>query len=156
MSAVTIPGFHETQTGGGCTALRLDLIDHRYILVTDEDGAEAPTTETKGYGVGLYTVDDVSVDFESVKTLDEAMKVIARFVLSKPDGVTGQRIKRVRSMTRIEMQNEGWAYGRRGQPTVIELENGTILYASRDEEGNGPGALFAFDPKTKKSFGFGG
>jgi len=29
-----------------------------------------------------------------------------------------------------------------GVPTALVLENGTVLYPSRDEEGNGPGAMF--------------
>jgi hypothetical protein len=32
-----------------------------------------------------------------------------------------------------------------GEATVLVLDDGTILYPSRDDEGNGPGALFGAD-----------
>lgn len=55
--------------------------------------------------------------------------------------LTGQRVTNVRPMTREEKEREGWK-GRYGSPLVIEMEDGTIVYASQDEEGNGPGRLF--------------
>lgn len=57
------------------------------------------------------------------------------------DNVTGQKIVRVREMTPKEMEDEGWERWDE-PPTVMELENGTKLYPSRDPEGNGPGAMF--------------
>lgn len=53
--------------------------------------------------------------------------------------LVGDRIKKVRQMTRGEWEDEGWCAG----TVVIEMESGFKLYASRDEEGNGPGELFA-------------
>jgi len=64
--------------------------------------------------------------------------------------IINQTIKEVRPMTAKEMEAEYWDCRR--PPTVIILENGTKLYASRDEEGNGPGALFGVDNKGN-SFG---
>jgi len=58
--------------------------------------------------------------------------------------IAGQRILEVRNLTRAEKEREGWDdYG-----TVIALvlENGTVLYPSRDGEGNGGGALFGTAP----------
>jgi len=52
--------------------------------------------------------------------------------------IEGQTVKRVRPMTRAEMVNEGWEES----GMVIVLNNGTLLYASRDDEGNGPGTIF--------------
>ena len=53
----------------------------------------------------------------------------------------GARIIKIREMTRKEADKEGWDLGRDGC-RALELSNGTVLYASQDYEGNGPGALF--------------
>ena len=56
----------------------------------------------------------------------------------------GARIVKIREMTRKEATNEGWDLGKDGC-RALELSNGTVLYASRDYEGNGPGALFFYN-----------
>jgi len=57
----------------------------------------------------------------------------------------GRKIKAMRNMTKAELKREGWD----GKCICLELDDGTILYPSRDEEGNGPGALFGYeDGKT--------
>ena len=57
--------------------------------------------------------------------------------------LVGQTIKAVRPMTKKELTAEGWETGsRHGTPTALVLADGTVLYASQDPEGNGPGALF--------------
>lgn len=61
----------------------------------------------------------------------------------------GKTVKAVRPMTKKELNGEGWD-GRAG--AVIEFDDGTLIYASRDEEGNGPGALFG--AKDGKHFAF--
>ena len=53
----------------------------------------------------------------------------------------------IRPMTKTELKNEGWedtpaCY----VPNVIVLYDGTKLYASQDDEGNGPGRLFGTNP----------
>lgn len=60
--------------------------------------------------------------------------------MAKGDGVVGQKIAAVRNMTAQEAESEGW--DPRQLPVVIQLANGTLLYPSRDEEGNGPGVVF--------------
>jgi predicted transcriptional regulator len=52
----------------------------------------------------------------------------------------GSTIKKVRWMTNEEMAREGWEESQRG--VVLEMAGGGKIYASRDEEGNGPGVLF--------------
>lgn len=53
----------------------------------------------------------------------------------------GQTIQAVRWMTTEEMEQEGW-----DRPAVIlEMVEGGKIYASQDEEGNGPGTLFGID-----------
>ena len=69
------------------------------------------------------------------------------------DDVTGASIIKVRGMTNLELSKEGWDVDNiDGRPTALVLSNGTVLYASRDGEGNGAGALFGTDIKGK-SFG---
>ena len=55
--------------------------------------------------------------------------------------LVGLRIVGVRAMTDQEREDEGWE-GSPHHATVLVLSDGTILYPSCDEEGNGPGALF--------------
>lgn len=54
------------------------------------------------------------------------------------DNLVGKKIKRFRKLTKTETDAEGWD----GPTSCIELEDGTIIYASQDDEGNGPGRLF--------------
>jgi hypothetical protein len=65
----------------------------------------------------------------------------------EPASMVGRTIAEVRPMTRAELKKEGWETGRHLPPTVLVLDNGTKLYPSRDEEGNGPGAMFGTDAK---------
>ena len=53
----------------------------------------------------------------------------------------GSKIVNVREMTEEEANGEAWELGRNGCRVLI-LDNGVKLYASRDYESNGPGALF--------------
>lgn len=52
----------------------------------------------------------------------------------------GRTIVGVRPMDENELKKEWWS----GEypPTVIVLNDGSLVYPSRDDEGNGPGALF--------------
>lgn len=50
-----------------------------------------------------------------------------------------QKIADARPASLAEMQAVGWE----GEPPLaLELQDGTVLLPSQDEEGNGPGALF--------------
>jgi len=56
--------------------------------------------------------------------------------------IEGNTVASIRLQTKKEMEAEGW-----DQPaTVLIFDNGMKLYASRDEEGNGAGALFGVTP----------
>ena len=54
--------------------------------------------------------------------------------------LAGRRIVEVRAMNKHELEAEGWPPDE--TVPVLALDNGTLLFPSRDEEGNGPGALF--------------
>lgn len=52
----------------------------------------------------------------------------------------GQRIVGVRELTPLELNYAGWEQG--AYACALVLSDGSIIYASRDYEGNGPGAMF--------------
>jgi len=60
----------------------------------------------------------------------------------------GLKIVGIRKMTKKEIRYEGWE-GQIDVPTAIVLSDGTLLYASRDDEGNGPGQIFGKAPDGK-------
>ena len=55
--------------------------------------------------------------------------------------IIGKKIVAVRQMTKAEVDAEGWYSG----TTAIELDDGTLIYPSQDDEGNDSGALFGKD-----------
>lgn len=66
------------------------------------------------------------------------------------EDLIGKKLVAIRPMTQAEKDDEGWESG--GEETaVLEFEDGTVLFASRDYEGNGPGAIFG---KNAKGEGF--
>lgn len=66
--------------------------------------------------------------------------------------LAGQRIESIRPMSDEELDREAWTDTRGVTPIVIELEDGELLYPSKDIEGNGPGVLFGYDPNDDTSF----
>ena len=63
----------------------------------------------------------------------------------------GTKITKIRNMTEQELSNEGW--NDEGDYIVaLELDNGRVIYPSRDYEGNGAGVIFGYNKKTKKAF----
>lgn len=59
--------------------------------------------------------------------------------------ILGQRIVRVRYMTKTEAEDFGW-YKR---PLMMMLDNGTWLIPQQDDEGNDGGALRLFNPNAE-------
>lgn len=54
--------------------------------------------------------------------------------------IVGQKIVKTRNLTKKEIEVEGWDID---EPvSALELEDGTLIYPSSDDEGNGCGALF--------------
>lgn len=58
----------------------------------------------------------------------------------------GRKVVDVRAMTQAEAKEEGWDIDLGNPPIVVVFDDGTKLYASADEEGNGAGALFGENP----------
>lgn len=52
----------------------------------------------------------------------------------------GRTIKEIRFLTKEELQKEGWYPDE--IVSCIVLDNGAVIYPSKDYKGNGPGALF--------------
>lgn len=59
--------------------------------------------------------------------------------------LVNQEIVGVSYMTLEESEQLGWPE----RALVLELKDKTLLYASRDPEGNGPGALFGQGPDNE-------
>ncbi len=57
----------------------------------------------------------------------------------------GRKITGVRGMTKSEIERNGWDdwHPLRPAPTVLQLDDGSILYTMSDEEGNDAGVLVA-------------
>ncbi len=55
--------------------------------------------------------------------------------------LVGKKIAKVSYMTKEEAEHMGW-YQR---PIIIELDDGTTLMPSSDDEGNGGGSIFTSD-----------
>jgi hypothetical protein len=58
--------------------------------------------------------------------------------------LVGRTIKAVRYLHPEEVENLGW-YSR---SVVFELDNGTLVWPSADDEGNDAGALFTTDERA--------
>ena len=69
----------------------------------------------------------------------------------KTDPLVGRIVRVVRPMTDGELAAQAWSmWGVPGTtPTCIEFDDGTVLFPSRDPEGNGPGVLFGVAPSGK-------
>jgi hypothetical protein len=59
--------------------------------------------------------------------------------------LVGKKVVGVRYMTKKEMNAEGWDE----KTEAIQFDDGSIVYASRDPEGNGPGCLFGVNKKER-------
>jgi len=57
----------------------------------------------------------------------------------------GRKIVSCRYMTTEEAEEMGWNH----RPVIIQLDDGTIIFPSRDDEGNNGGALFGQNSKGK-------
>ena len=57
----------------------------------------------------------------------------------------GKRVVAVRYLNDEEMAHLGWDES----VLVLEFDDGTLLFSSRDDEGNGGGAMFGQDSKNE-------
>jgi hypothetical protein len=66
--------------------------------------------------------------------------------------IVGSKIVRVRPMTDKEAEQEGFDPNPHSAPMVLELDNGQVIYALADEEGNGPGTLVGRNRKGESFY----
>lgn len=69
------------------------------------------------------------------------MTTVERWEKDSTAFLKGKTVKRVRYMTTEEVADMGW----NSAAPVIEFTDGSWILASRDDEGNGAGALFTSD-----------
>ena len=69
---------------------------------------------------------------------DPVMVAKANWQRQAHEVLTGRTIRRVRYMAAAEVEEMGW----NSAALVIELDNGVMLFPSRDDEGNEAGAMF--------------
>lgn len=63
----------------------------------------------------------------------------------------GKTISNVRRMTQQEFEAEGWGFPQ-GFEIVLELDDGSNIYAMQDPEGNGPGVMIHNDTDGKSYY----
>ena len=66
------------------------------------------------------------------------MKIETRWNKKASSILLGKTITLVRYMSDDEQEDMGWY----NKAIVIQLDNGIALFPTRDDEGNGPGALY--------------
>lgn len=78
-------------------------------------------------------------------------KAIISFVpKDAKDEWTGKVVAQIRQLTEVEINAEGWDRG----TTAIDFTDGTTLYPSQDDEGNGPGTFFGRNKKGETFYVF--
>lgn len=58
--------------------------------------------------------------------------------------IIGKKIINIRPMTDQEIEEQYWHHDSDNAFAIV-LENGVVLFPSRDYEGNGPGVIFGYD-----------
>jgi hypothetical protein len=72
----------------------------------------------------------------------KTMKALIGAPQYNPDKLyVGRTVRQIRQMTPSELEREGWE-DRHKSTRVIVFTDGSLIYASQDDEGNGPGAMF--------------
>jgi hypothetical protein len=66
-----------------------------------------------------------------------------------------QKITEIRKLTKEELEEQGWedcAEAHIASAAVLVLEDGTKIFPSQDDEGNGPGTLFGILPNGENVY----
>lgn len=71
--------------------------------------------------------------------------VVKRWENYATKNLVGRKIVMARYMTEEEAEGMGWYH----KPVVLQLDNGSVIYPSMDDEGNNGGALFGNDELGK-------
>lgn len=76
--------------------------------------------------------------------LDDAKQREAYWTTLAANQLLGKKIVRVRYLSEAEANEMGWS----SRPVVLQLDDGNIIYAAADDEGNDGGALFTNNEKV--------
>jgi fumarylacetoacetate (FAA) hydrolase family protein len=68
------------------------------------------------------------------------------------DNIIGKKIIDIRPMTKAEIEEQYWQDDHEIGFALV-LEGGTVLFPSRDYEGNGPGVLFGYNAMNHFAIG---
>lgn len=101
-------------------------------------GCEAPAGATYAEALAALGLREISTTAHNARTFDN--NTVAAKEAATNGAFSRQEIIEVRQMTEEEVEYEGWPGA--GDDTVLVLDDDTRVFASRDEEGNGPGVLF--------------
>jgi hypothetical protein len=77
------------------------------------------------------------------KTTRGDKETFVRWTAAAAKLLMGRKVVHVRYLEQEEMDDLDWY----GSTLVITFDNGLSIFASQDDEGNGPGALFTTDEK---------
>ena len=69
-----------------------------------------------------------------------------KFQAEANKALVGRKIVAVRWLSREETDEMGWHH----RPICLQLDDGTLIWPSRDAEGNNAGVLFGQDPDGKE------
>lgn len=61
------------------------------------------------------------------------------------NSLIGKKLVCIRPMTMKDKEREGWDDDDHSASSILVFDDGTEIYASQDDEGNGPGTLFGRD-----------
>jgi hypothetical protein len=107
------------------------------VLKVNEKKAKVETLEQRNSNAA-GTIWNVPYSLLTAVEWSEALPVAPKQAQPYPNGLT---ITGVRYLTGRECEQEGWEGG--CDPAVaLTMSDGSMIFASQDYEGNGPGALF--------------
>lgn len=77
---------------------------------------------------------------------DKDKDIRTKWAEKAQEAFVGKRVSRVRYLSDTEMRALGWVES----VLVLEFEDGTLIFPSRDDEGNGGGAMFGQGPSNEE------
>jgi len=117
-------------------------LDQELSALEDSLGGGASDTDAQAIEAIAMAAKKAQEEYEEapfeVPKQETSAQQTKRWTKYAKEHLKGRTIKDVRYMTPSELSDLGW-YSR---PIVLVLDNGTLLYPSQDDEGNGAGSLF--------------
>lgn len=108
------------------------------VLKVNDKKAKVETLEQRNSNPA-GTIWNVPYSLLTAADWADALPCVPQEAPPYPNGLT---ITGVRYLTDRECANEGWDVGPYDAAVALTLSDGSMIFASQDYEGNGPGALF--------------